>query len=84
MEISAEEIRKFYEWKAKAKESQRKYRETHTEDINKRRAVYYEQNKETIRVRNAEYKRQQRKRDKEKEAYDINERVDKRSVDGQV
>lgn len=83
--INPDDIRKFMEWRERTKEAQRKYRETHAEDIKKRRADFYEQNKETIRLKNAEYKRQQRQRDKEKkEAEKVNERVDKRSVDGQV
>jgi len=85
MEISADDIRKFREWKERTKEAQRKYREAHAEDIKKRRADFYEQNKETICLKNAEYKRQQRLRDKEKkEAEKVNERVDKRTSDGQV
>lgn len=76
--ITPDDIRKFNEWKERTKEAQRRYRERHAEDIKKRRADFYEQNKELIRQKNTEYKRQQRLREKEKkEADKVNDdRVD--------
>ncbi len=75
--INPDDIRKFMEWKERQKEANRRYREKHAEDIKKRRADFYEQNKETIRQKNAEYKRTQRLREKEKkEAEKTNEQTD--------
>lgn len=83
-----EALRQLNALRNKSREANRKYRETHTEQIKKHRAEFYEANKEEIRRRNAEYKRQQRLRQKEKKEVDkVNERtdgVDQRHPDGEV
>jgi hypothetical protein len=65
--INPDDIRRFMDWKERQKEANRRYRERHAEDIRKRRADFYEENKELVRQKNAEYKRLQRQRDKEKQ-----------------
>ena len=83
-----EALRQFTAWKERCREANRKYRQTHAEQIKKHRAEFYEANKEEVRRRNVEYKRLQRLRQKEKKEEDkVNERtdgLDQRHPNGEV
>jgi len=68
-----EAVRQYSEWKAKQKEAQRKYRETHKEAIAERRKNYYTSHAEEVRERNRLYMRtvrQKTKEEKENQAVD--------------
>jgi len=60
-----EAVRQYTLWKAKQKEAQRKYRETHKEAIAERRRNYYTAHVEEVRERNREYMRNVRQKTKD-------------------
>lgn len=67
-QISPEEaLRQFTEWRQRQRDACRKYRETHAEDIKKRKEARKETDPEQVRAKNREYMRRHRQKGKEKE-----------------
>jgi hypothetical protein len=64
--ISPEEaLRQFTEWRQRQRDACRKYRETHAEDIKKRKEARKESNPEDVRAKNREYMRRFREKNKQ-------------------
>jgi len=59
-----EGLAKLVEKREKEREADKRYRETHKEELKQKNKERYEANKEEMRIRNAEYKRKERERKK--------------------
>jgi len=59
-----EGLAKLVEKREKEREADKRYRETHKEELRQKSKERYEANKEEMRIRNAEYKRRERERKK--------------------